>query len=47
MAEGLVVDLTATPDRIERHPAVSPDGRWLAYALDGAVSVAPLSEVTR
>ncbi len=35
--------LTATPDAIERYPAVSPDGRTLAFVRDGVVVVAPLT----
>lgn len=37
-----ISNLTQTPDQIEIHPAVSPDGQWVAYEVDGVIYVAPL-----
>ena len=38
VASGAAIDLTATPDRDEEHPAVSPDGRLLAYVTEDGAS---------
>lgn len=35
---GAAVNLTATPDRDEDHPAVSPDGRLVAYVTEDSAS---------
>lgn len=37
-----ISNLTQTPDQIEIHPCVSPDGQWIAYEVDGAIYIAPL-----
>ncbi len=39
LSSGRVTRLTDTPDRIETHPAVSPDGRHVAFEADGVVYV--------
>lgn len=36
-----ISNLTQTPDQIELHPSVSPDGQWIAYEADGVIYVAP------
>jgi len=41
---GNAVRLTYTPDAIERHPSVSPDGERVAFVRDGAIWVADLLE---
>jgi len=37
-----ISNLTQTQDQIEINPSVSPDGRWVAYEVDGVIYVAPL-----
>jgi dipeptidyl aminopeptidase/acylaminoacyl peptidase len=44
IVDGDQIRLTHTPDAIELHPAVSPDGRQLAYVRDGALWVAELQQ---
>ena len=44
---GNAVRLTYTPDAIEQHPAVSPDGMRVAFVRDGAIWVADLVEGAR
>ncbi len=44
--DGRAIPLTATPGRLEGHPAVSPDGTEVAYVEGGAVYRAQLVEVT-
>ena len=41
---GDAVRLTYTPDAIEQHPAVSPDGQRIAFVRDGAIWTADLVE---
>ena len=41
---GVTVALTDTPEAIEMHPSVSPDGTSLAFVRDGAIWVGPLVE---
>jgi Tol biopolymer transport system component len=37
-----ISNLTQTSDQIELNPSVSPDGRWVAYEVDGVIYMAPL-----
>ncbi|MBN1900608.1 PD40 domain-containing protein [Candidatus Sumerlaeota bacterium] len=42
-----VFNITNTPDVIELNPALSPDGRYVTYEIDGQVFVADLMQISK